>query len=301
MSQQRIEPFYLGPEDTDTACLLIHGFSGTPAEMRGLGEALAAQGIRSYGMPIAGHGGTPEEFLHSNRRHWIASAEEGLAQLANYPRIFVAGLSMGGVLSLLLASRHPERINGVIAMSTPTRPVGGWQAMFLPFARYFVKWFYPLQNLNFNDPKVQAETLNQARLRDPNVIIDFSDPQTIAYIKRSVRIPVSSIDELMRLILEVRGLLGTVRSGLLIIQSKRDQLVSPVNADDLFRLTRIASPKSLHWLEQSDHVITIGPEREEVYSLATSFIRSMVAHDSAEIAQRQDVHQDGADESRSHH
>lgn len=42
----QLAPFTLGPEETDTACLLIHGFGGTSAEMRGLGEALAGK-VRS--------------------------------------------------------------------------------------------------------------------------------------------------------------------------------------------------------------------------------------------------------------
>lgn len=39
--------FLIGPEDADTACLLIHGFSGSPSEMRGLGDVLEV-GLRSW-------------------------------------------------------------------------------------------------------------------------------------------------------------------------------------------------------------------------------------------------------------
>jgi carboxylesterase len=265
-------PFFIGPEDAERACLLIHGFSGRPSEMRGLGEALAAQGIRVYGVLLAGHSGDPEHLLHSNRKQWIASAEEGLAQLARYPQVFVAGLSMGGVLSLLLASRHPERIAGVAALSTPTRNIGGWQGRAVPVARYFMRWFYPLAQLNFNDPKVQAQVLKQARLRDPAVDIDFSDAQTVAMIKQMIRIPVPAIAELFALTNQTRKQLGRVRSPLLIIQSKNDQTVNPACAEELYRLTTAAVPRSLHWLERSDHVITMGVEREEVYRLVIEFL-----------------------------
>ena len=121
VAQQLNVPFMIGPEDAEIACLLIHGFSGTPTEMRGLGDALAAQGIRVYGVLVAGHNGDPEELILSGRKTWLASVEEGLAQLAHYKTVFVAGLSMGGVLALNLAIRHPERLMGVIGMSTPTR------------------------------------------------------------------------------------------------------------------------------------------------------------------------------------
>ncbi len=265
----------LGPEDANSACLLIYGFMGTPIEMRELAEALAEQGLRTHGIVLAGHETGNGDMLATTRRsQWIDSAEEGLRQLARHRYIFVAGLSMGGVLSLLLASRHPERITGVIAMSTPTRFAWGWQSKALPVARYFVKWFYPLSMMNFNDPKVQAEVLKQARLRDPNVTIDFSNAQVVASIKRMVRLPVPALDELSRLTNAERKALPLVRSPLLIIQSKKDQTVNPACAEELYRLATKAHPKLLHWLEQSDHVITTGPEKAEVIRLARDFINT---------------------------
>jgi carboxylesterase len=267
-------PFIIGPEDADRACLLIHGFSGTPAEMRGLGEALADQGIRVQGIVLAGHGDDAEQLVSTGRKHWFTSAEAGLAQLVHYPQVFVVGLSMGGVLSLSLAARYPERIAGVATLSTPTRFSGGWQTRVLPLARHFVKWFYPLRTLDLNNHKLQEEVLKQARLRDPNVIIDFADPHMVAHIKQMIRLPVPALDELMQLTNENRRKLGLVRCPLLIIHSRRDQTVNPACAEELFHLATAASPKSLHWLEESDHVITIGGEREEVFQLVGGFIKA---------------------------
>src|SRR5437868_14176159 len=75
-------PFALGPQDAPTACLLIHGFSGSPPEMRGLGEYLAGQGIRVEGVRLAGHGTEPEDLKHLNWRDWLQSASEGLERLS---------------------------------------------------------------------------------------------------------------------------------------------------------------------------------------------------------------------------
>ena len=288
-------PFYLGPEDTDRACLLIHGFVGTPAELRGLGEALADQGIRVHGIVLPGHEGTPEGLASIRWKQWLAHAEDALEQLAHYPLVYLAGLSMGGVISLLLASHHSTRIAGTIVMSTPTRITGGWQLRLLPVARYFVRWFYPLAAIDFNDPKMQAEALKQAQLRDPNINIDFSDPQVIAFMKQMIRIPVSSIDELVHLTNEGRRRLGQVRSPLLIIQSKRDRTVNPACAEELFRLATAAEPKFLHWLEQSDHVITIGPEKGEVVRLALWFVEATIPG-VAKLALPGDAPEDGVGE-----
>ena len=302
MAQQLNVPFTIGPENAEIACLLIHGFSGTPTEMRGLGEALAEQGIRVYGVLVAGHNGDPEALIVSGRRTWIASVEEGLAQLASYKTVFVAGLSMGGVLALTLAIRHPERIAGVVAMSTPTRLDSNIQTRLVPLARYFIKWFYPLKALNFNSPTVQAQILKQAQLRDATVTtIDFTDSQVVNHIKTLVRIPVPAIAELITLINQTRKILSKLRIPLLIIQSKQDQTVEPNCAEELYRLTISAPSKSLHWLEQSNHVITTGVEREEVYQLVSSFIKETTDAHASKIALPDDVQQEAVDESHPGH
>lgn len=296
--QQRNIPFLIGLEDAECACLLIHGFSGTPTEMRSLGDALAVQGIRVYGVLVAGHSGDPEELILSGRKTWIESVEAGLAQLAAYKTVFVAGLSMGGVLALTLAIRHPERIVGVVAMSTPTRLNSSIQVRLVPLARYFIKWFYPLKMLNFNNPKVQSEILKQAQSRDATVTtIDFADPQIVNSIKTLVRIPVPAIAELIALTNHTRRRLGKLRIPLLIIQSKRDQTVKPQNAEELYRLATSAPTKSLRWLETSDHVITTGPERDEVYRLVLAFITNVTGEHASETVPPDVVRQEAVDES----
>ncbi len=277
------DPFFLGPEQATCACLLIHGFSGTPAEMYGLGEALAADGIRVYGMQVAGHSGDPEALIASGRKQWLASAEEGLTKLAGHRYVVVIGLSMGGVLALQLAIRHPERIIATVALSTPTRFSGGWQVKIVPLARYFVKWFYPLANLNFKNPKVQAEVLKQAQLRDPDVQIDFTNPETVNAIKQMVRLPIPALAELFALTDKNRRQLARVYGPLLIIHSRRDQTVAPTCAEELDQLTTSAAPKSLHWLESSGHVITTDNEHQKVYALVRSFIATTVPGDAVQL------------------
>ncbi|GAC1425717.1 MAG: alpha/beta fold hydrolase [Ktedonobacteraceae bacterium] len=301
MAQQLNVPFMLGPEDAEIACLLIHGFSGTPSEMRGLGDVLAEQNIRVYGVLVAGHNGDPEELIMSGYKMWLASVEEGLAQLAHYKTIFITGLSMGGVLALNLAIRHPVRITGVVVLSTPTRLDSNIQTRLVPLARYFIKWFYPLKALNFNNPKVQAEVLKQAQLRDATVTtIDFKDPQVVNHIKTLVRIPVPAIAELIALINQTRRNLSKVRTPLLIMQSKRDQTVEPKCAEELYQLTTSVPSKSLHWLEESDHVITTGVEREKVYQIVSSFIKTTGSH-ASETALPDGVQQEAVDESHPGH
>src|SRR5262249_15441896 len=102
-------PFDLKPSKTSgarRAALLLHGFTGTPFEMRPLGEKLAERGIRAVGHRLAGHGGHPDELARTSYRDWIAGADDALAKLrGEAERVAVVGLSLGGLIGLDLARR----------------------------------------------------------------------------------------------------------------------------------------------------------------------------------------------------
>jgi carboxylesterase len=268
LPQKYNAPFWLGPEDAEKACLIIHGFSGIASEMRGLGESLAVRGIRTLGIALAGHSGDPEDLARSTQKDWVASTEAGLAELAQYKQVFVAGLSMGGILALLLAAHHPERIAGVIAMSTPTRLGSAW---LLNIARPFVKWFYPYKPLNLRSRRIQKIYLDSRTWLNETVSVDFSDPRVIAEIKET-RLSIAALHELTQVLATGRATLNQVRCPLLVVHSKRDTTANPACANELVKLATNARPKTLYWLTQSDHVITIGPEREEVFLLCAEFI-----------------------------
>src|SRR5687768_12862436 len=114
------EPFFLLGDSAKPACLLIHGFTGTPKEMRWMGEYLNQQGYTCLGVRLAGHATRPEDMIRSRYTDWMASVEDGYHLLRGVTdKVFLVGLSMGGILSLLMSTRL--EVKGVIAMSTPSR------------------------------------------------------------------------------------------------------------------------------------------------------------------------------------
>src|SRR5204863_8879825 len=61
--------------------LCLHGFTGTPFEVRPLAEALAVRGFTVAAPALAGHCGTIAELTATRWPDWLTSAEAALDRL----------------------------------------------------------------------------------------------------------------------------------------------------------------------------------------------------------------------------
>src|SRR5512134_2216381 len=114
------EPFFFLGDSSKPACLLIHGFTGAPKEMRWMGDYLHQRGYTCLGVRLAGHATDPEDMVRARWTDWTASVEDGYQLLRGVTEnIVLAGLSMGGVLALLMSTRL--NVRGVVTMSAPAR------------------------------------------------------------------------------------------------------------------------------------------------------------------------------------
>ena len=111
-----------------------------------MGEYLHKQGYTCLGVRLAGHATQPEDMIRSRWTDWTASVEDGYNILCGLSEdIFLVGLSMGGVLSLLMSTRLAPRVKGVIAMSTPSRLPSEYPIWLLELFSRFIK-FTPKTN-----------------------------------------------------------------------------------------------------------------------------------------------------------
>lgn len=102
----------------DYACLLLHGYGGSPFELEPLEAVLTNAGYTVENLCLPGHCQTREAFCNSRFSDWARAAESACMGLLRQEKKVVAiGLSMGGSLSLYLAQRYP--LAGVVAISTP--------------------------------------------------------------------------------------------------------------------------------------------------------------------------------------
>ena len=103
--------------------LVVHGFTGNPSSMRELAESFAAAGYHVELPRLAGHGTAVANMIPTRWADWSSDAELALGQLqARCARVVVAGLSMGGALTLWLASRHAE-LAGIVCINPATQPL----------------------------------------------------------------------------------------------------------------------------------------------------------------------------------
>ena len=110
------EPFSLpgGP----LGCLLIHGFTSTPYDVRSCGEFLAERGIAAEGVLLAGHGTTPEDLARTRLPEWLDSIREAHARLrARVPTVYALGISLAANFLVYLAQELS--FSGLILVGMP--------------------------------------------------------------------------------------------------------------------------------------------------------------------------------------
>ncbi|GJQ34586.1 MAG: carboxylesterase [Anaerolineaceae bacterium] len=223
-----------------TGVLLIHGFTGSPAAMRGLGKYLnETQGYTTLGIRLPGHGTQVDDLRRPAWRDWLAAVEDGLNLLRGMSeRVYVAGISMGGVLTLIAASRY--QIKGVAALSTPYGLTGDWRVRFMrPLGLFVPKFKKP------GAVGIAAETSYA-----------YFVPHAIAEAAEMAKLMQASLPK--------------INVPVLLIQSHGDKVIEP-NALDLLSEHLVTPYKETLWLEKSGHVITLDQEHEIVYRKVAEF------------------------------
>jgi carboxylesterase len=226
-------------------CVLLHGFTAAPKEMRPLGEYLAARDFTVRGVRYAGHGTTPEELARTTWRDWVASAEEAVAELrSRCTQVWSIGLSLGGVISLYLAEQH--LIDGVCAIAPAIFPpdrrmaITRFLAPFLPYSR-----------------------------KD---LADLHDPAALAVHADYGRFPTRAVAQLYDLMRRTRRSLRQIDAPLLLIFARQDQVVPLGTLDYLW--ARVApSHKEQIVLERGGHIVTEDYDKEIAFAAIERFVR----------------------------
>ncbi|RJQ25204.1 MAG: alpha/beta fold hydrolase [Peptococcaceae bacterium] len=234
--------FFSGGAD---ACVLAHGFGGTPAEMFELGQYLASRGITVAGVRLPGHDPSAPAPGRVPWREWVGAVEDEAGRLAAAgERVFLCGFSMGGTVSLYLAAGRSD-IAGVVTICAPVflKPTG-------PLLRGAFKYLF---------------------LRDKEDLLDIRDLEARSTHISLPEVPFRWGVELFKLLGAARRRLRDFDRPLLILQAAGDRIVPPANASFIYRSVA-SNRKEIVWLNNSGHIATRDYDKEAVFAETSRFI-----------------------------
>lgn len=237
-------PFDLAPRGR-AAALCLHGLTGTPYEVRPLGEALAERGIRALGPALPGHNATPAALAGSSHEEWLEAARTHLAALRElHERVFAVGLSMGGLVALAMAAE--ARVDALVVVGVPLRlrqPI----AALIPL----------LHRLAPFPPKRGGSDIRDAAARERHPSYEV--------------MPLAAVRELQRLQRRVRGSLARVRVPTLVAHGAHDRTALPADARRIH--AGIASEeRRLLLLPDSAHVVPVDRDGPLLARSAADFL-----------------------------
>lgn len=231
------------------AVLLLHGFTGTSADVRMLGRFLEKKGYTSHAPHYKGHGVPPEELLVTNPSQWWQDVQNGYQFLKEqgYEEIAVAGLSLGGVFSLKLAMNFP--VKGIVTMCSPMT-MRTLDIMFdgvLDYAKQYKKY--------------EGKTDEQIEL----------ELQAI----RQQGMP--SLKDLQKLVDDVYREIDMIYAPIFVVQATKDDVINPDSANMIYEGVE-SLKKSMKWYDNSGHVITLDKEKEQLHEDVYAFLEALDWH-----------------------
>lgn len=259
------QPFTLPgkvPGKASTAILMVHGFPGTPAELRPLAEflhCLPGAGLTIDVPLLPGFGDQIATLPTRSADEWIGAVDESITRLGrSHERVIVVGFSMGAALALRATANRPDHAApSSLVLLAPFWQLGeDWQQPLWPLIRLFMREFRPFARANFNDPATRRDLLRSMPTAD---LDDAATQEAI----RQISFPFSVIDQLRQLGRTTWKIAPLIKSPVTVIQGQQDPIVPPVRTRRL--IERFAQPVAYVEVEGDHQLIQPnGPAWDQV-------------------------------------
>jgi carboxylesterase len=245
---------------------LIHGLGGAPAELKVVATGLQSEGFTVSCCQLAGHCGTAEDLITTGWHDWAASVETALAELrTECDTVLVGGLSLGAILALHAAAKHPDKISGLL-LYAPTLWYDGFS---VPWYAFLLKWV-------INTPFGQRYRFQE---REPYGI---KDQRIRKLIVRAMGLgksaeaglsstPSQSLKEMWDLVAVVKPELPSIKTPALIVHAREDDISDLSNTIYLQR--KLGGLVDTLVLDDSYHIVTIDKQRSLVVDRSAAFTR----------------------------
>ena len=234
----------------DVGVLLCHGFPGAPGSLRPWADHLVAEGY-SVRLPLLpGHGTRWQDANRTTFDDWLGAVTVALRELLDSCRaVVVCGLSMGGTLALRLAELYPDAMAGIVLVNPSVLTLRKDAKYLLPVLRYVLPAY-------------------------PGIIGDIAKPGVEEPGYRYM--PVKATYSLSRAWPVVRQDLPRVTAPVLLLHSRVDHIVEPVNAE-IVRDEISSTDVTDIVLERSYHVATLDYDAELIFKASVEFIDKVTA------------------------
>jgi carboxylesterase len=238
------KPFFF--EGGKRAVLMLHGFTGSSADVRMMGRFLQKKGYTCHAPQYKGHAVPPEELVHTGPDDWWEDVIGGYNHLKEkgYDEIAVVGLSLGGVFSLKLATEQP--VKGVVPMCAPMY-IKSEEVMYKGVCEY-------------------AEEYKKREQKSPEQI-----EQEMEEFKKT---PMNTLKALQELLQSVRNSVDLVYAPTFVVQARHDEMINTDSANIIYNEVE-SEKKDLKWYENSTHVITLDKEKEQLHEDVYAFLEDL--------------------------
>lgn len=233
----------------DVGIVLVHGFTGSPFEVRFLGEQLAREGFTIRAPLLPGHGTTLDDLDRTTWNDWTEAVERAVdAMHIRCGRVAIVGQSLGGLLALHLAS-HRRDVTCVASLAAPL-----WlEGLSARVAAWTTRG--PLRGVRAI-PKLGGSDVRDKRVKRENPCYPA--------------IPTKALAQLLDFMHVVEDALPRVSQPVLVVHARQDHTAPVACAAKIAELTRAVRVRIL---DRSYHLIAADVERDIVAAEVTTFLR----------------------------
>jgi carboxylesterase len=230
--------------------LVVHGFTGNPASMRGVANAFAAAGYNVELPRLPGHGTTIDDMLTTGWADWSGEVEAAYQRLlARCSSIVVVGLSMGGLLTLWAGTQHPG-IAGLVCINPVAQP-------------QTPEVIEMLQGM-----------IDEGTITMPGIGSDIADPDSKENAYDGTPLP-CLLSMLTNGAAVVAPEYPSMKTPLILMNSPQDHVVEPAQAEYLAH--HYGGPLHRVTLERSYHVATQDYDKDLINAEAVAFADRVTA------------------------
>lgn len=230
-------------------CVLIHGFTGSPNEIKPLAVHLKKRGIKVWCPTLPGHGHDHHRIKEVRWQDWVERAENTVRHAVKTCRtVYLVGFSMGGMIAAYLATRYPVKklvlLNAAVYYINPQQFVKDIGDMVQRFIKHPIR-----STLKGSWPESHRWKRYKQKVKET---------------------PMHAVIQFQLLVHHLRPHLRRVKVPVLIIQGAKDELIHPKSPYYIYN--HISSKnKEICIFPESRHLICLDREQNKVIARVEQF------------------------------